>query len=68
MANNSYLAEFNKFRMNWTGLLARVNHGEMRLTAKDVYTLRQADEYFTALDTEADIPDIMRIYTEHRMP
>ncbi len=68
MGNNSYLAEFNKFRMNWTGFLARVNHGEMRLTAKDVYTLNQADEYFTALDTEADIPDIMRIYTEHRMP
>ena len=68
MANNSWLSDWNKFHLNWIGLMARLEHGEMRLVAKDVYTLRQANEYFTALDTEADIPDIMRIYTEHRMP
>ena len=68
MGNNTYLSEWNKFRMNWTGLLTRIKGGEMRLTAKDVYTLNRAEEYFTALDETADVPDIMRIYDEHRMP
>ena len=60
--------EWNNFRMDWLGLMIRIEAGELRLTHNDVRLLKHANEYLIAMDMEADVPDIVRIHREKQMP
>lgn len=69
MANDaSYRFEWTKFRLDWVGLQVRIEAGDLRLTHEDVILLRHANHYLLAMDSMADVPDLMREYTEKQMP